>query len=236
MATRSDGEGPDTFSLRVDFDGPDDLVTEYDHTLASGRAFFATDHPYGTDVRLRLTFTFPGLRSPIAVDATVVGGTPDGSDPGVVVELDAAARTALAATIERLRAHDPALIRKVVRLLLVEDNHHVADLIRGGLRAVADDLLFVLSTATDGREALKLLSTTSFDLAIVDIYLPVLDGAELIRRARTELGLGSLPILAVSAGGQAAREAATSAGATEFIDKPVRLRQVVDLVRRLGNV
>jgi len=233
MATRKDSEPSDAFALRVDFDGSDDLVAEFDQTLSSGRAFFATDHAYGEGAKVRLLLTFAGLRTPIVVDARVVAEPPAESDPGVIVEIEEAAQKALAAVIERLRVHDPALVRRVLRVLLVEDNHHVADLIKGGLRTVTEDLLFELSTASDGREALRLLSTTPFDLAIVDIYLPVLDGAEVIRRARTELSLGRLPILAVSAGGQSAREAAVLAGASEFVDKPVRLRQVVELVRKL---
>ncbi len=233
MATRKDSEPSDAHSLRVDFDGSDDLVTEFDQTLSSGRAFFATDHPYGEGAKVRLLFAFAGLRSPIAVDGTVVAEPVEGDEAGVIVELEDKARRSLADVIERLRRRDPALVRRVLRVLLVEDNHHVADLIKGGLRAVNDDLSFQLSTASDGREALELLSTKPFDLAIVDIYLPVIDGAEVIRRARTELSLDGLPILAVSAGGQSAREAAVTAGASEFVDKPVRLRQVVELVKRL---
>jgi CheY-like chemotaxis protein len=233
MATRKESDPSDAFSLRVDFDGPDDLVAEFDHSLSSGRAFFATDHAYGEGAKVRLLLTFVGLKTPIIVDARVVSEPPAESDPGVIVEIEDAAREMLSTIVERLRAHDPSLVRRVLRVLLVEDNHHVADLIKGGLRAVTDELMFELKTASDGREALKLLSTTPFDLAIVDIYLPVVDGAEVIRRARGELALGRLPILAVSAGGQSAREAAVSAGASEFVDKPVRLRQVVDLVKKL---
>lgn len=233
MATRKDNETSDAFALRVDFDGSDDLVAEFDQTLSGGRAFFATDKAYEVGARLRLMLTFAGLRSPIVVDARVAAAPPADSDPGVIVEIEEPARAALATVVERLRARDPALVRRVLRVLLVEDNHHVADLIKGGLRTVTDDLVFELETAGDGRQALKLLSTTPFDLAIVDIYLPVVDGAEVIRRARNDLALGRLPILAVSAGGQSAREAAVSAGASEFVDKPVRLRQVVELVRRL---
>lgn len=233
MATRKDSEPSDAFSLRVDFEGPDDLVAEFDHSLSTGRAFFATDHAYGEGAKVRLLLTFVGLRAPIVVDARVVQEPPAESDPGVIVEIEEAARAALAAVVERLRRHDPSLVRRVLRVLLVEDNHHVADLIKGGLRTVTDELMFELKTAADGREALKLLSTTPFDLAIVDIYLPIVDGAEVIRRARGELALGRLPILAVSAGGQSARDAAVSAGASEFVDKPVRLRQVVDLVKKL---
>ncbi len=236
MATRKDSDPSESFALRVDFDGPDDLVAEYDQTLHSGRAFFATDHTYRDGARVRLMLNFAGLRAPIALDAVVAAEPPVESDPGVIVELDRGSLATLAAVIERLRAHDKALIRRVLRVLLVEDNHHVADLIKGGLRTVTEDLLFQLATASDGRQAIKLLSTTPFDLAIVDIYLPVIDGAEVIRRARQDLGLTTLPILAVSAGGQSAREEALAAGASQFVDKPVRLRQVVEIVRSLCRV
>jgi CheY-like chemotaxis protein len=50
---------------------------------------------------------------------------------------------------------------------------------------------------------------------------------------RTTLGLKTLPIIAVSAGGPGAREAALGAGADIFLDKPMRLRQIVETMRQL---
>jgi len=223
-------------SLRVDFDGVDDLVAEFDRSLATGRAFFATDREHAIGAPIRLTSTVPGLREPIVVDGTVVDtGAAHGDEAGIVVELDAASRASLAALVERVRRGDPAVLQRTIRVLLVEDNQHVTELLRSGLRKANDGIVYVLGTAPDGREALAMMSTGHWDLAIVDMYLPVLDGAELIRRARAAPALRDLPIIAVSAGGQAARRAAVEAGASAYIDKPVRLRQVIELLREHGS-
>ncbi|MCX5746839.1 MAG: response regulator, partial [Proteobacteria bacterium] len=71
------------------------------------------------------------------------------------------------------------------------------------------------------------------DALIIDVYLPVMDGPTVIAAARTELGLVDLPIIAVSAGGDSARKSALAAGANIFLDKPMRLRQVIDTIQRL---
>ena len=133
------------------------------------------------------------------------------------------------------------LIRRVVRVLLVEDNPHVAELIREGLRGsskrdLGNDLSFDFREAHNGREALELLRTVEFDALIVDIYLPVIDGAQVIENVRKELNLPELPVIAVSAGGEPARTAALAAGANIFLDKPMRLRQVIETMRGLMKI
>ena len=69
-----------------------------------------------------------------------------------------------------------------------------------------------------------------------DVYLPVLDGPHVITLARQELGLTDLPIIAVSAGGDSARASALAAGANIFLDKPMRLRQVIETMRHLVKI
>jgi CheY-like chemotaxis protein len=71
-----------------------------------------------------------------------------------------------------------------------------------------------------------------------DLYLPVLDGFELIRRAREKHPKGTLPIVAFSAGGAEAGRRALSLGADIFLDKPLRLTKVFDTIcdlLRLGD-
>jgi CheY-like chemotaxis protein len=92
---------------------------------------------------------------------------------------------------------------------------------------------FVVRQAEDGRQAIEILRKETFDALIVDVYLPVIDGAKVIATARGELGLLSLPIIAVSAGGDTARRSALDAGANIFLDKPMRLRQVIDTIQKL---
>jgi CheY-like chemotaxis protein len=92
---------------------------------------------------------------------------------------------------------------------------------------------FVFRNAEDGRAAVEILRREPFDALIIDVYLPILDGPKVIAHARSDLNLTDLPIIAVSAGGDAARRSALDAGANIFLDKPMRLRQVIDTIQKL---
>lgn len=63
--------------------------------------------------------------------------------------------------------------------------------------------------------------------------LPVLDGVKVIDHARGDLGLIDLPIIAISAAGEAARDFTLAAGANLYLSKPMRLREVLDSMRQL---
>ncbi|HEY5927631.1 MAG TPA: response regulator, partial [Kofleriaceae bacterium] len=150
--------------------------------------------------------------------------------------LDSAAAR-LATMVERIRARDRRVVVPVVRVLIAEDNAHVSELVKNGLTAAARremrGLAFCFDIALDGAAALELLKCKPFDAAIVDVYLPVLDGAGLIRQMRGPLGLAHMPVIGLSGGGEAARNAALRAGATDFLDKPIQLRRILDMLRRL---
>jgi len=130
---------------------------------------------------------------------------------------------------------------RLVRVLVVEDNRHLAAMIQAGLRSAIhrdlDDAVAVaFRTAEDGHTALELLRREAFDALVVDVYLPGLDGPHVIAQARNELGLTKLSIVAMSAGGDAARNAALSAGANIFIDKPIRVGRFTDELTRLLQI
>jgi len=224
-------------TLLVEYDGADDFVGDYTDNLSQGGTFVSTERLLPAETSVRLVLSFPGLLEPIAING-IVRWTRVGDDAGVGIEFaEGPQRLRLAEVVERIKASDPATVARLVRVLVVEDNPHVAKLIYTGLRASSkhfgDDLAFNIYTVTNGREALDALRAGSYDAVIVDIYLPVLDGTQLIAHARNELGLRDLPIIAVSAGGDAARKAAVAAGADMFIEKPMRLRQVIETIRAL---
>jgi uncharacterized protein (TIGR02266 family) len=235
-------------TLLVEYDGADDLIGDYTENLSSGGIFVGTTRPMEIGAPIRLALSFPGLLAPIAVAGVVRWvRTLDPDDPtiepGIGIEFeDGPARARLAGVIDRLRARDPGLVVRTVRVLVVEDNPLVASLIQEGLRGATrrgtaeramSDLAFQFRTAVDGRGALELLRAEPFDALIIDCYLPHIDGPSVIATARGELGLVRLPIIAVSAGGPTAKAAALKAGANMFIDKPMRLRQVIDTMRAL---
>jgi len=223
--------------LRVDYDDANDLISDYTENLSNGGTCVSGNRqlPVGTEVKLALSF--PGLVEPIRLDG-VVRWTKAGDEPMIGIEFaEGAARDELAAIVERIRENDPALVKRTLKVLVIEDNTHVAELIGNSLgrgsSGLGKNIALDFRTAKDGREALELLRSNTFDAVIVDIYLPILDGASVISTIRGELKQRKLPIIAVSAGGDSARAMAMQAGADIFIDKPMRLRQVVDTMRTL---
>lgn len=223
----------DPLRLIVDYDSADEFVADYDANLKANAATITTPRAIDIGTIVELGFSFPGLQVPIVADAIVSNKL----DTGLEVRMLAGATEKLAAMVERVRARDPEIVAQVLNVLVVEDNKHVCELVCQGLAGTArrelKDVAFQFQTAQDGAAALELLKTRSFDAAIVDVYLPVLDGASMIQEARTSLGLTDLPIITMSAGGDSARDAALKAGATVFLDKPVRLRDVVATMRQL---
>ncbi len=236
---RRDSREPVT--LFVEYEGADDLIGDFTENLSSGGTFVATNRalPIGTNIQLVLSF--PGLLEPISIEGVVRWKREDGhaeGDAGAGIEFEPGpARDALAAIIDKIKSRDPKTVSRLFRVLVVEDNKHVAQLITQGLRGSArrdfGGVSFVFRNAEDGRAAVEILRREKFDALIIDVYLPILDGPHVIMQARTELGLLDLPIIAVSAGGDAARRSALEAGANIFLDKPMRLRQVIDTMQRL---
>lgn len=235
-------------TLFVEYEGADDLVGDYTENLSTGGTFVATNRelPIGTQVQLVLSF--PGLLEAISIEGTVRWTRGAGSKDEVVAPGEEAgagiqftpgtAQEQLATLITRIRERDPKTVSRLFHVLVVEDNRHVATLIQDGLKGSArrdfgGGVSFVVRNAEDGRQAIEILRRETFDALIIDVYLPVVDGAKVIQTARTELGLVNLPIIAVSAGGDAARRSALEAGANIFLDKPMRLRQVIDTIQKL---
>lgn len=242
---RSDRE---PVTLFVEYEGADDLVGDYTENLSSGGTFVATNRELPIGTKVQLVLSFPGLLEPIAIEGMVrwTRGPQNGSEvvaPGEeagagIQFAEGTARDQLAMWIEKISRRDPKTVSRLFHLLVVEDNRHVATLIQDGLKGSArrdfgGGISFVVRQAEDGRQAIELLRKETFDALIVDVYLPVIDGAKVIATARGELGLVTLPIIAVSAGGDTARRSALDAGANIFLDKPMRLRQVIDTIQKL---
>jgi len=240
----------ESVTLFVEYEGADDLVGDFTENLSSGGTFVATNRELPVGTRIQLVLSFPGLLEPIAIEGVVRWTRADGdigddghpSDGGAGIEFEAGpGRDQLSAIVERIRIRDPKTVSRLFRVLVVEDNRHVAALIQEGLRGSSrrdfnSNISFVFRNAEDGRAAVEILRRETFDALIIDVYLPIIDGPKVIAQARCDLNLTELPIIAVSAGGDAARRSALEAGANIFLDKPMRLRQVIDTIQRLLHV
>ncbi|GCE46936.1 two-component system cell cycle response regulator DivK [Thermosporothrix hazakensis] len=89
-------------------------------------------------------------------------------------------------------------------------------------------------SATHGREALDILDREQVDLILTDLSMPVLDGYRTTQLIRARPGMETVPIIAVTAyalhdEGEAARQI----GCTEYLTKPFKPRQLLELVERL---
>jgi signal transduction histidine kinase/CheY-like chemotaxis protein len=105
------------------------------------------------------------------------------------------------------------------RLLVVEDNHVNQKVVTAVLRKRG----FVIELANDGREALaKLESGGDFDLVLMDVQMPGLDGLEATRLIRKDQRWKTLPIVAMTAHAMTGdKERCLEAGMNGYISKPV---------------
>lgn len=227
--------------LLVDYDDADDFISDYTENLSAGGTFVHTTRLLERDTTIQLVLSFPGLLQPITIEG-IVRWARGGKQPGVGIEfLPGHDREQLDELVARIEARDPRAVARVVKVLVVDDNPHISELICTGLgasarRAFGGELAFYFATAEDGASAVELLRTAAFDLAIIEMFLPIVDGTNVIGAARNDLGLTDLPIIAISAAGEPARRPALAAGANVYLSKPMRLREVLDSMRQLMRV
>ncbi len=160
----------------------------------------------GTTFSFTAEFDLPPARS---------GATPD---PGLTVRRAETAREA---------ALDAALAGS--RILLAEDNE-INQLIALELLRVKG---FEVDVAGTGREALNLLRAADYDLVLMDIQMPEMDGLTAAREIRKDERYAALPILAMTAHAMAGdRELSLKAGMNDHVTKPIDPDALYAAIRR----
>ena len=116
------------------------------------------------------------------------------------------------------------------RILLVEDNEMNRDMLSRRLTRRG----FEVSIAVDGREGVEQASTGEYDLVLMDMSLPEIDGWEATRQLRANPGTESLPIIALTAHAMAGdREKALEAGCDDYDTKPIELGRLLGKIEAL---
>lgn len=121
------------------------------------------------------------------------------------------------------------LRRDKLRMLVVEDDN----LIRKLLMSYFDPEIYEFVEADDGQDALKHVLNSRPDVILTDLMMPKLGGAGLIRTLRQMKDFATLPIIALTAGGDDVQAEAKAAGANIVLTKPLNKAQVVTLVEEL---
>jgi two-component system chemotaxis response regulator CheY len=117
------------------------------------------------------------------------------------------------------------------RILIVEDSPTMRQLLVFALRRMKD---IDIVEAQDGMDGLRKVSSDHFDLALIDINMPVMDGLKLISLIRGEDSLRGIPIVVITTeGAREDRERALSLGANEYLTKPIQANHVLSIVQGL---
>lgn len=115
-----------------------------------------------------------------------------------------------------------------MKILIIEDDQELRAQLAEGLRQHGFDCV----TANDGMEGYFQIVEYPFDLAIVDLGLPRIDGIELIRRLRAD-GY-QIPVLILTArGGWQPKVSGLDAGADDYMEKPFHIEELVARCRAL---
>ncbi len=168
-------------------------------------------------------------------DITVSSETGKGS----VFRLTFRAREAGAATLTRpqdVGQTSPLRMTGLrgMRVLLTDDNAVNRQVVKLFLAPQGCDV----TEATNGKEALDALARQPFDIVLLDVHMPVMDGQEAIRRIRaTTAGWASVPVIALTADAMSGdRERYLALGMTDYVSKPVDQRELIARMHAVLNI
>jgi two-component system chemotaxis response regulator CheY len=117
------------------------------------------------------------------------------------------------------------------RILITEDSPTMRQLLVFALKRLKD---VEIVEASDGMDGLRKVTSDHFDLALIDINMPVMDGLKLISLIRGEESLKEMPIIVITTeGAKEDRERALSLGADEYLTKPIQANRVLQVAKSL---
>jgi two-component system response regulator (stage 0 sporulation protein F) len=117
---------------------------------------------------------------------------------------------------------------KLMKILVVDDEEGARDL----FHTILSDEGYDVSLANGGEEALDLFKNNQFNLVITDIKMPVMDGLQLLQEIR-KLGSKTDVIMVTAYGEVESYLKAMSLGAAEYINKPIRIKELKRIVHKI---
>ncbi len=122
------------------------------------------------------------------------------------------------------------------KLLIVDDEAHIRMLIEQTLEELEDeDVKFF--TAENGEEALQIIREENPQLVFLDVMMPKMNGMEVCRRVKKELGLNNVFIVLLTAKGQELdRQKGLEVGADLYMTKPFDPEVILNKAREVLNL
>lgn len=112
------------------------------------------------------------------------------------------------------------------RILIAEDDVHIASFVRKGLRAAG----YTTEHVADGETALMMARSGEFDMVILDIGLPAMDGFTVLRQLRGE-GVGTPVVVLTARDSVSDTVAGLEGGANDYMTKPFQFAELLARVR-----
>ncbi|WP_304343230.1 PAS domain S-box protein [Chryseobacterium koreense] len=132
---------------------------------------------------------------------------------------------------EAAKKAEASLFPSGLRVLLVDDNPVNMVLNIKMMQAIMPTA--ILTEKTDGLEALEACREESFDLVLMDVQMPVMDGIEATRQIRMLSGYRQVPIIGVTAGNVLGeKEKCFEAGMDDFLPKPLRQADLSEVLQK----
>ncbi len=119
-----------------------------------------------------------------------------------------------------------------MRILLVDDN----EMNRRLGEAILAVLGYVVELAENGKQAIDMILGAEYDLVLMDVEMPVMDGLTAVRTIRGIPGrISSLPIVAVTAAAMPGdREKCIAAGMNDYLSKPLKSKELVEVLKKFS--
>ncbi len=114
-----------------------------------------------------------------------------------------------------------------LHFLVVDDNEDIRDV----FQRLVERAGHMVSTARDGQEAVEILPTESFDVMLLDLTMPRMNGVDVVRwlRAHPEVA-PEMRVVVISAWAGEHRAVLQELGITTVMQKPLRIQQLTDLI------
>ncbi|MCX7943706.1 MAG: response regulator [Deltaproteobacteria bacterium] len=230
--------------LKADIIYQDRRITEYIEDISIGGCFITTNLDVPLSERIIIELSFPSIVDVLRLEGVVVwkrtpiprknirGGM------GVRFEIQPQLRKRLEQFLLPLMEDRGGLppIDRPFKIIIAEDNPHILGMYKYGIQRLAkyelpSDKMILISEVTEAKDVDEIIFKEDFDLLILDFYIPMFSGDEVIKRLRSS-GVDK-PILVISGGGEEGREKALSAGADMYLDKPITVNDLIANIKRL---
>lgn len=122
------------------------------------------------------------------------------------------------------------MVEIMINIMVVDDSPTTRQLITFVLKRLTNANII---EATDGTDALKKLSSATFDLFLVDINMPLMDGLKLVSLLRGDPKYKDTPIIIITTeGAEEDKKRAMAIGANAYIAKPIQTQELIKTINQ----